>query len=96
MHFLLAFDYDQIEFDTKASVSLITELISYGFDIHSKVWAGTNDPWNGLTALQGIMNSPVNPCDGLWMVQSWVDLLEQYDVNIQRYLKIEIDHCTSS
>lgn len=96
MHFITSVDCEEIEFDTKTSVYLVTELVGHGFDIHSKAWAGINDSWNGLTALQGIMKCLDNPCEGLWMVKSWVDLLERCDVNIQRYLKIEIDHCTSS
>lgn len=95
MHFITSVDIEEIQFDTKTSVYLVTELVGHGFDIHSKAWAGINDPWNGLTALQGIMKCPENPCDSLWMVESWVNLLEQCGVNIERYLTIEIAHCTS-
>lgn len=96
MHFITAVCYEGIELETKTSICLITELVLHGFDIHSKIWDGINDAFNGLTALESIMECPDNPCDSLWMVQSWVDLLERCDVDIQRYLTIEIEHFTSS
>ncbi|KAH6962232.1 hypothetical protein BKA56DRAFT_598526 [Ilyonectria sp. MPI-CAGE-AT-0026] len=96
MHFITSAFFEEIEFDTTTSVYLVTELVGHGFDIHSKAWAGIGDPCHGLTALQGIMEYPDNPCDGLGMVKSWVDVLERCNVDIQQYLTIEIDHCTSS
>ncbi|KAH6987222.1 hypothetical protein EDB80DRAFT_898466 [Ilyonectria destructans] len=96
MHFITSVYFEEIAFDTKTSVYLVTELIGHGFDIHSKAWAGIGDFFNGLTALQGIMKYLDNPSDELWIVQSWVHFLDRCGVDIQRYLTIEIEHFTSS
>ncbi|RSM15846.1 hypothetical protein CDV31_004788 [Fusarium ambrosium] len=76
---------------------VLADILLSGVDVHTTTWLGKkSEERQGLSAFHRILSQASSTQEALEQCSLWLDLLERVGVDIEEYLDIEINHCTTT